>query len=118
MHFCREASHAGLAALRFDFSGLGNSEGRFEDTTVAGYVEDLVSAATWLQAQGLEVLALIGHSLGGAISILAAHRLTSVRGVGVVAASSDLEELHRRLIPDGELPDQPVTVRIGGSTFR
>ncbi len=79
---------AGYAVLRFDFTGLADSGGDFEDKTVSRNVTDLVRAATELIKQGYGPCALVGHSLGGAAALLAAHRLKTVRSVVVLGAPS------------------------------
>ena len=59
----------GWAVLRFDFTGLGDSEGDFADTHFSSNVDDLVAAAEWLQDSHVAPTVLIGHSLGGAVAI-------------------------------------------------
>ncbi|MEM6741811.1 MAG: alpha/beta fold hydrolase, partial [Pseudomonadota bacterium] len=56
----------GFAVLRFDFTGLGHSEGEFANTTFTSNVGDLKAAAAWLAGQGMAPSLMIGHSLGGA----------------------------------------------------
>ncbi len=79
----------GLAVLRFDFTGLGGSEGDFENTNFSSNVEDLVAAAESLSEAGYQVQLLIGHSLGGAAVLAACHRITSARGVVTIGAPSE-----------------------------
>lgn len=76
----------GLAVLRFDFTGLGHSEGEFANTTFQSNVEDLVLAADHLKSRGMAPDLLIGHSLGGAAVLRAAERLPSARAVVTLAA--------------------------------
>src|SRR5262245_22611180 len=56
----------GIAVLRFDFTGLGGSEGNFAGTDFSGNVEDLIAAADFLRSRGEAPRLLVGHSLGGA----------------------------------------------------
>lgn len=77
---------AGIAVLRFDFTGLGHSEGEFENTTFSSNVEDLALAAAALKARGMPPGLLIGHSLGGAAVLRVARRLPSVRAVATIGA--------------------------------
>jgi len=80
---------AGIAVLRFDFTGLGHSEGEFENTTFTSNVEDLELAAQALEARGMAPGLLIGHSLGGAAVLRVARRLASVRAVVTIGAPFD-----------------------------
>src|SRR6516164_4547486 len=79
----------GIAVLRFDFTGLGSSEGEFANTTFSSNVDDLVAAADHLRTQVAAPAILIGHSLGGAAVLAAAHRLAEARAVVTIAAPSD-----------------------------
>ncbi len=89
----REISRAlgerGIAALRFDFAGLGASEGDFADTNFSTNVDDLVSAAAWLDRAHRPAALLIGHSLGGAAVLAAAARLPTVKAIAVIGAPAD-----------------------------
>lgn len=60
----------GYACLRFDFSYVGESEGRFEDLTISGEVEDLAGACDTLWAEGVTRIGLVGSSLGGAVAVV------------------------------------------------
>lgn len=79
----------GIAVLRFDFTGLGHSEGEFENTSFTSNVDDLVAAATWLAQQGKPPSLLIGHSLGGAAVIKAAGMLDGIKAVATLGAPFD-----------------------------
>lgn len=79
----------GIATLRFDFTGLGESEGEFADTDVSSNVADLVAAAAWMRAQHQAPGLLVGHSLGGAAVILAAQYLPEVKAVATLGAPSE-----------------------------
>ena len=79
----------GIAVLRFDFTGLGSSEGEFANTHFSSNVDDLVAAADHLrQSYGAPAL-LIGHSLGGAAVLAASHRIADARAVVTIAAPYD-----------------------------
>lgn len=79
----------GIGVLRFDFTGLGTSEGEFADTHFSSNVDDLVAAADHLRkAYGTPAI-LIGHSLGGAAMLAAAHRIADARAVVTIAAPCD-----------------------------
>jgi putative redox protein len=82
----RSLAEAGFGVLRFDFTGLGDSEGDFANTHFSGNVDDLVAAADWLRAQHGVPALLIGHSLGGAAVLAAAERIPDARAVVTVGA--------------------------------
>ena len=79
----------GIAVLRFDFTGLGASEGEFANTTFSSNVDDLVAAADHLRQMLQAPAILIGHSLGGAAVLAAAHRIAEARAVVTIAAPFD-----------------------------
>ncbi|MFL1896700.1 alpha/beta fold hydrolase [Aquimarina sp. 2-A2] len=79
----------GFGVLRFDFTGLGESEGEFEDTNFSGNVEDLIAAAEYLREHHKAPTLLVGHSLGGAAVIFAASQLPSVQAVATIGAPSN-----------------------------
>jgi putative redox protein len=83
----------GIATLRFDFTGLGQSEGQFEGATFARDVDDLVAAAEALRARHAAPALLVGHSRGGTAALAAAARIPEVVGVATIGApfrSSDV----------------------------
>ncbi len=84
---------AGFAVLRFDFTGLGESAGAFENTTFRGNVEDLVLAARALARRGLPPGLVVGHSLGGAAVLAAARHIDSARAVVTIGAPFDPEHV-------------------------
>jgi uncharacterized OsmC-like protein/pimeloyl-ACP methyl ester carboxylesterase len=79
----------GIAVLRFDFTGLGNSEGDFANTHFSSNVDDLVAAADHLRKMYGAPAILIGHSLGGAAVLAASHRIPDARAVVTIAAPYD-----------------------------
>lgn len=79
----------GIATLRFDFTGLGSSEGDFANSTFSSNVADLVRAADHLRETRQAPTILIGHSLGGAAILAAAGRIPEAKAVATVAAPSD-----------------------------
>lgn len=79
----------GIAVLRFDFTGLGHSEGEFGNTTFRSNVADLKAAADYLDGRGMAPSLLIGHSLGGAAILRAAPEIASARAVVTLAAPFD-----------------------------
>jgi putative redox protein len=79
----------GIAVLRFDFTGLGSSEGDFANSTFSSNVADLVRAADHLRATRGAPAILIGHSLGGAAVLAAAGQIPDAKAVATIAAPSD-----------------------------
>ena len=93
-------AHHGIATLRFDFTGLGESEGDFSDTNFTSNVSDLTAAASFLEGSGEAPEVLIGHSLGGAVVLKAAGNLGSVGAVVTIAAPVTPEHIKRHLSAD------------------
>lgn len=88
-HIARALAAAGFGVLRFDFTGLGGSGGDFANTHFSSNVDDLVAAADWLRsAHGAPAL-LLGHSLGGAAVLAAAHRIPDALAVVTLGAPFD-----------------------------
>jgi len=85
----RSLTQGGIAVLRFDFTGLGQSEGDFANTNFSSNVEDLVSAANFLKNQYEAPQILIGHSLGGAAMLQAAQHIPSSVAVATIGAPCD-----------------------------
>lgn len=107
----------GIAVLRFDFTGIGESEGDFAETDFSSNLQDLVAAADFLrnryQAPGL----LLGHSLGGTAVLAAAERIPEARAVATIAAPSGTEHLRNiliRLAPELEARGE-AEVDLGGN---
>jgi putative redox protein len=111
----------GYAVLRFDFTGLGESQGDFANTSVTSNIADLGAATRVLEERGLEPCAMVGHSLGGAATLLAAGNVPTVRAVAVVAAPFSPDHV-RQLFADDDveraLASGHVTVKIAGRPFQ
>ncbi|GAA5175941.1 bifunctional alpha/beta hydrolase/OsmC family protein [Pseudonocardia eucalypti] len=110
----------GIAVLRFDFTGLGGSGGDFGHTDFSSNVADVVCAAEYLRDHAGPVSLLVGHSLGGAAVLAAAHRIEGVRAVATIAAPADpghvlrlLDEHRADIERDGE-----AHVTLAGRKFR
>ena len=93
----RALNRQNIAVLRFDFTGLGESEGDFADTNFSSNIEDLVEAAEYLTKQYEAPRILVGHSLGGAAVLQAAHRIPSAEAVATIGAPYDPEHVTRHL---------------------
>ena len=79
----------GVAVFRFDFTGLGASEGEFANTNFSSNVADLIAAADYLRVTYRAPTLLVGHSLGGAAVLAAADRVAESKAVVTLAAPSD-----------------------------
>ena len=90
---------AGFAVLRFDFTGLGGSSGDFANTNFSSNVADLVAAADWLRHSHAAPQLLIGHSLGGAAVLAAAHRIPEAVAVATIAAPFEPAHIRHLLAP-------------------
>ncbi|MBC7279863.1 bifunctional alpha/beta hydrolase/OsmC family protein [Hoeflea sp.] len=84
-----ELARAGIAVMRFDFTGLGSSDGEFASTNFSSNIEDLRAAAEWLAEHHEAPEILVGHSLGGAAVLAIAGELASVRGVVTIGAPAE-----------------------------
>jgi uncharacterized OsmC-like protein/pimeloyl-ACP methyl ester carboxylesterase len=89
VNISRALARERIAVCRFDFTGLGESEGDFAGTTFSSNVDDLVAAASALERAFAAPAILVGHSLGGAAALRAAARIDSVRAVATIAAPFD-----------------------------
>jgi Predicted redox protein, regulator of disulfide bond formation len=115
----RALTRHGIAVLRFDFTGLGESEGEFADTNFSSNVEDLIAAADYLSEHYEAPRILVGHSLGGAAVLQAAQRLDSVQAVSTIGAPYDPEHVTQHLqdaVEDIEEKGE-ARVQLAGRTF-
>ena len=115
----RSLTTAGFGVLRFDFTGLGESDGDFSDTNFSGNVEDLIAAAEYLEEHFTAPSLLIGHSLGGAAIIIAASQLGSVKAVATVGAPSSPKHIQHLLMNSLEEIESKgmAIVNLGGRDF-
>lgn len=118
-HIAARLAEAGIAVLRFDFTGLGQSEGDFANTDFSSNVADLVAATAHMRASLEAPKLLIGHSLGGAAVLAAAAAVPEAVGVVTIGAPADpghLRHLFRSALPEIEARGEAV-VEIGGNSF-
>lgn len=118
-HISRALTLNGIGVLRFDFTGLGESEGDFADTNFSSNVEDIIAAAQFLENNYEAPSILVGHSLGGAAVIFAASQLFSVRAVATIGAPSQPEHVSHLLEQSLEeiQSSGKAMVNIGGRKF-
>ena len=112
-------ANEGFGVLRFDFTGLGESDGDFEDTNFSGNVEDLIAAANFLKEKYKAPSLLVGHSLGGAAVIFAATHLASIKAVATIGAPSNPKHVQHLLKSSiSEIEEKGVAeVNLSGRNF-
>lgn len=112
----------GIAVVRFDFTGLGESDGDFANTNFTSNIEDLVKAADYMRGNFEAPSLLVGHSLGGAAVIAAAHQIPEADAVATIGAPSDskhvghlFEAHHDEILKEGEaevcLANRPFKIK-------
>lgn len=115
----RELTSNGFGILRFDFTGLGQSEGDFENTNFSGNVDDLICAANFLTENYVAPTVIIGHSLGGTAAIFAASEINSIKAIATIGAPSNpkhVQHLLRSSIDEIKATGKAV-VDLGGREF-
>jgi putative redox protein len=119
INVARALTDSGIAVLRFDFTGLGQSEGSFADTNFSSNVADLLAAARFLEDNYRAPDILVGHSLGGTAMLQAAADIPSAVAVATIASPSEPGHV-RHLLGNAEetLREQGIAeVRLGGRPF-
>ena len=113
-------AESGIAVLRFDFTGLGHSEGEFANTNFSSNVADLLAAADFLRREREAPKILIGHSLGGAAILSAAPEVPEANAVVTIGAPADpshVQHLFQEARPEIEAQGE-AEVLLSGRTFR
>ena len=115
----RALTNEGFGVLRFDFTGLGESDGDFENTNFSGNVQDLVTASNYLEENYGAPTLLIGHSLGGAAVIFAAAQIPSVKAVTVINSPSNPSHIMHLLKSSAEeiIQNGQAVVNLAGRDF-
>ncbi|MGJ8685179.1 MAG: bifunctional alpha/beta hydrolase/OsmC family protein [Nonlabens sp.] len=116
----RAMTSAGFGVLRFDFTGLGDSDGDFADTNFSGNVDDLLAAIDYLKEHYKAPTLLVGHSLGGAAVIYASAKASSIKAVATIGAPSDTKHV-RHLFGDqlnAIVENGEATVQLSGRPFK
>jgi uncharacterized OsmC-like protein/pimeloyl-ACP methyl ester carboxylesterase len=118
-NIARELSNHGFGVVRFDFTGLGESEGDFSETSFSANITDLEDVSAYMK-ENLEAPSLIvGHSLGGTAALVAASRLSNIKAVATIGAPA--EATHVKLLLDKGIEEieskGEAKVNIGGRSF-
>lgn len=115
----RSLAQDGFGVIRFDFTGLGRSEGEFADSYFSANVEDLVDVHNFIKQEYEAPSLLVGHSLGGAAVLVAASLLDDIKGVATIGAPSTVSHVKHLFSHDeDEIPEKGnVQVNIGGRPF-
>ncbi len=118
-HICRALTNQGIAVLRFDFTGLGESAGDFSETNFSSNIQDLVDAADYMGQSHEPPSILIGHSLGGAAVLHAGSRINSVQAVATIGAPADPAHIKNEIKDSWENIDKQgyAEISIGGRPF-
>jgi putative redox protein len=114
----RALTQSGFGVVRFDFTGLGNSEGPFAESHFSANVEDLKTVYDYIGSRWEAPALLIGHSLGGAAALVAAKDLPEVKAVATIGAPASVKHVKQHFIHqvEGKL-EEPTEVSIGGRPF-
>ena len=115
----RALADLGIAVLRFDFTGLGNSKGDFSSTNFSSNLQDLMAAANYLEQQYAAPTLLIGHSLGGSAVLAVAQDLLAVKALVTIGAPATAAHI-KHLFADSyhALKHQSsVQIELGGRSF-
>ena len=109
----------GYGVLRFDFTGIGESEGDLSDSAFSGSVSDLLAAAAAMREASRPPALLIGHSLGGASALAAACQIPEMKAVATIGAPLDVDHVTHLLGGglDAVMASGEAQVRIGGRPF-
>lgn len=113
-------NQAGIAVFRFDFTGLGESEGEFADTNFTSNIEDLVVACEYVSEHYQAPELIIGHSLGGAAVICAAEKVESIEAIATIGAPFAPKHVGHLIASKAEEIEETgeAEVNIGGRSFR
>jgi putative redox protein len=121
VRIARHLALGGIGVLRFDFAGLGESEGDFAQSRFSGDVRDLIAAVDAMDAASMPPSLLIGHSMGGAVALAATGDLPGIKAVATIAAPSQPMAALHQFNPDALAAietEGAAEVRLAGRPFR
>lgn len=119
-NIARALTQEDVAVFRFDFTGLGESEGDFAETNFSSNVEDIIAAAKYMESKGMPPQILIGHSLGGAATIMASPKIASLKASVTIGAPSDPKHVKHLFEENLDLIEEEgeAHVLLGGRRFK
>ena len=119
VHIADALAGEGIAALRFDFTGLGASKGDFADTSFTTNVNDLIDAAEFLAKEYEAPQIIVGHSLGGTAILAAAKEIPAAKAVATIGSPASPEHVLHQLEPELETLKQQgkATIKLAGRPF-
>ncbi|WP_304233148.1 bifunctional alpha/beta hydrolase/OsmC family protein [Jiulongibacter sediminis] len=115
----RELANYGFGVIRFDFTGLGQSEGEFKDSHFSANVQDIIDVSAYMEVHFKAPNLLVGHSLGGAAVIIAGQKLENIKAIATIGApveSSHVEHLFETAREE-LTRKQETKINIGGRPF-
>ncbi|WP_299160223.1 bifunctional alpha/beta hydrolase/OsmC family protein [uncultured Tenacibaculum sp.] len=116
----RSLTQHGFGVIRFDFTGLGRSEGTFSESYFSANVDDLIAVNNYITKHFDAPCLLIGHSLGGAAAIVASSKLENIKAVATIGAPANIAHV-KHLFSHGIeniKNENEVEVNIGGRPFK
>ena len=115
----RGLAKKGVAVLRFDFTGLGNSDGDFANTNFSSNLQDLIYAASYLEENYAAPTLIIGHSLGGAAVLAAAQSINSIKAIVTIGAPATAQHVEHLFTGAKEeiYQHEQATVNLAGRQF-
>jgi len=119
-HISRALTEKGIAVFRFDFTGLGQSEGEFADSSFSTDVQDLAAASEFIEQNGNRPEILMGHSLGGAAVLQAANRIQSIKAVATIGSPCNPQHVQHHMERKIEEIEEKgeATVTLAGRPFK
>ena len=116
-HITTELNNQGFAVVRFDFTGLGHSQGDFSESNFSANVSDLIQVHNYIKEKYKAPALIIGHSLGGAAAIVAASMIHEIKAVATIGAPAHIDHVKHLFTNPLKVGDK-IEVNIGGRPFK